>query len=300
MKKLFLNLSLINLLLLLSCALPTSAQEQTVLEKIDETGLLEVGIREDAVPFGYRDINGNLEGLCLDFIAILREKLKEKLNKKVIAIKLYKSTLYNRFELVSDRIVDLECGPNTIRELPEYRIQFSQPFFLTGTQLLVSTEKAKRINPNRNLRNVDIGVLRNTTNEQIMAEKYPLANLVPFQGATGRARGIQALRADKIDAFASDGILLVGEALIQDLRLGLDYTLVPTNPIDCEEYGLILPDNNPEWFNFINSVINTPSVTNIYQDWFGEIAPQLESIRLFCQGNRILEEVEESEEIREE
>lgn len=293
MKKLFLNLSLINLLLLLSCALPTSAQEQTVLEKIDETGLLEVGIREDAVPFGYRDINGNLEGLCLDFIAILREKLKEKLNKKVIAIKLYKSTLYNRFELVSDRIVDLECGPNTIRELPEYRIQFSQPFFLTGTQLLVSTEKAKRINPNRNLRNVEIGVLRNTTNEQIIAEKYPLANLVQFQGVTGRARGIQALRADKIDAFASDGILLVGEALIQDLRLGLDYTLVPPNPIDCEKYGLILPDNNPEWFNFINSVINTPSVTNIYQDWFGEIAPQLESIQLFCQENSISEEVEE-------
>ncbi|ACB50720.1 putative extracellular solute-binding protein, family 3 precursor [Crocosphaera subtropica ATCC 51142] len=298
MKKLVFYLSIINLFLFFIYGSLSHAQELTVLEKIDKTGLLEVGIREDAVPFGYRDINGNLEGLCLDFIAILREKLKQKLNKKVIAIKLYKSTLYNRFELASDRIVDLECGPNTIREVPEYQVQFSQPFFLTGTQLLVSIDQAKTINPDGSLENVDIGVLRNTTNEQLIAEKYPLANLVKFEGVTGRSRGIQALRGDKIDAFASDGILLVGEALIQNLRLGVDYSLVPTNPIDCEEYGLILPDNNPEWLSFINSVIQAPSAQNIYRDWFGEIAPQIESIQLFCQSKRVLEEVEESGEMR--
>ncbi|MDJ0732369.1 MAG: amino acid ABC transporter substrate-binding protein [Crocosphaera sp.] len=276
--------AIIHLFLLCFSSLPSSAQEQTVLEKIDKTGLLEVGIREDAVPFGYRDINGDLEGLCLDLIAVLREKLKQKLNKQIIAIKLYKSTLFNRFELVSDRIVDLECGPNTIRELPEYQIQFSSPFFLTGTQLLVSIDKAKSINPNGSLENVNIGVLRNTTNEQLMADKYPLANLVQFQGVTGRYRGIQALRGGKIDAFASDGILLVGEALIQNLRLGPDYTLVPNNPIDCEKYGLILPNNDPQWLSFINSVIKTPPVRNIYLDWFGELAPQIQSIQLFCQG----------------
>ena len=48
-----------------------------------ETGLLKVGIREDAVPFGYRDINGDLEGLCLDFIAVLRDKLKQELIKTI-------------------------------------------------------------------------------------------------------------------------------------------------------------------------------------------------------------------------
>lgn len=282
----------IHLLLLFSCSLPSYGQEQTVLEKIEETGLLEVGIREDAVPFGYRDINGDLEGLCLDFIALLREQLKQKLNKQVIAIKLYKSTLFNRFELVSDRIVDLECGPNTIRELPDYQIQFSSPFFLTGTQLLVRTEKSKSINPNSSLENVNIGVLRNTSNEQLMMERYPLANLVQFQGITGRYRGIQALTGGKIDAFASDGILLVGEAIIQDLRLGKDYTLVPKNPIDCEEYGFILPNNDPQWLSFINSVIQTSSARNTYIDWFGEIAPQIEAIQVFCQGNQNLEEVE--------
>lgn len=274
-----------NVFLFFLSGLPGSAQEKTVLEKIEETGLLRVGIREDAVPFGYRDVNGNLEGLCLDFIAVLREELKKKFDTQVLAIRLYKSTLFNRFELVSDRIVDIECGPNTIRELPEYEIQFSSPFFLTGTQLLVRTDKAKSIDPSGSLENVNIGVLRNTTNEQLMAEKYPRANLVEFQGVTARYRGIQALQGDKIDAFASDGILLIGEALIQNLRLGPDYTLIPSNPIDCEEYGLILPNNDPQWLTFINSVITTVSARKLYGDWFGDIAPQIESIQSFCQAN---------------
>ncbi len=273
----------ISLFLLIFSSVPSHGQEETVLERIDKTGLLRVGIREDAVPFGYRDINGNLEGLCLDFIGVLRDKLQQELNKQVIAIKLYKSTLFNRFELVSDRIVDIECGPNTIRELPQYQIQFSSPFFLTGTQLLVTKEKAKKINVNGSLENVNIGVLKNTSNEQLMAEKYPLANLVQFQGVTGRYRGIQALRGDKIDAFASDGILLVGEAIIQDLRLGLDYMLVPSYPIDCEEYGLILPNNDPEWLSFIESTIKTALARNVYLDWFGELGPQIKAVQSFCQ-----------------
>ena len=266
-----------------SFSLSVNAQEETVLERIEKTGLLRVGIREDAVPFGYRNINQELEGLCLDFIAILREKIKQKLTKKVIAVKLYKSTLFNRFELVSDRIVDLECGPNTIREVPDYNIQFS-------SQLLIKTDNQKRINPNSSLKDIKIGVLKNTSNEQLMIKKYPLANLIQFQGVTGRYRGIQAVQGGKIDAFASDGILLLGEAVVQRLRLGQEYQLIPKNPIDCEKYGLILPDNDPQWLGFIDSVIMSNSEKKIYQEWFGEITPQIDAIQSFCQGNKAVGE----------
>ncbi|MFM7715456.1 MAG: amino acid ABC transporter substrate-binding protein, partial [Microcystis sp.] len=75
-------------------ALP--AKSEMVLEKIKRTGLLEVAMREDAIPFGYRDSNNNLQGLCLDFIQLLREELKHKLNLQIISVKIYKSTLFNR------------------------------------------------------------------------------------------------------------------------------------------------------------------------------------------------------------
>lgn len=122
----------ISLLFILLFPLQSKVKSETILEEINRTGLLKVGIREDAVPFGYRDLNNNLTGLCLDFINVFHQQLKKQLNKEIILIKIYKSTLFNRFDLVSDRIIYLECGPNTIRDIPDYNVQFSNPFLLQG------------------------------------------------------------------------------------------------------------------------------------------------------------------------
>lgn len=276
----------INLIFIIVFILPLKANSETVLEQINRTGLLRVGIREDAVPFGYRDVNGDLTGLCLDFINFFREELKEKLNKEVIAIKLYKSTLFNRFDLVSDRIVDLECGPNTIRQVSDYNVQFSLPFFLTGTQFLIKRDNQTKFDPNSSLENVNIGLLRNTTNETLIRQRYPLGNIVEFQGVTGRYRGIQALQGDKIEAFASDGILLVGEAILQGLDLGKNYILVPKFPLDCEKYGLILPNNDPEWLAFVNAVIQNNESKKSFYKWFGVILPRIEEIESFCRSQK--------------
>ncbi|GBF82565.1 amino acid ABC transporter substrate-binding protein [Aphanothece sacrum] len=274
----------INLIFIFVFILPLKANSETVLEQIDRTGLLRVGIREDAVPFGYRDVNGDLVGLCLDFINFFREELKEKLNKEVIAIKLYKSTLFNRFNLVSDKIVDIECGPNTIRQIADYNVEFSAPFFLTGTQFLIKGDNQTKFDPNSSLENVNIGLLRNTTNQTLIMQNYPLANIVEFQGVTGRYRGIQSLQGDKIQAFASDGILLVGEAILQGLDLGQDYILVPKFPLDCENYGLILPNNDPEWLAFVNAVIKNNKSKESFYKWFGVVLPRIEEIESFCRS----------------
>ena len=90
---------------------------ETILEEIQRTGVLKVGVRSDAIPFGYRDNNKELRGICLDFISVLREQLKESIDREIILVKLFISTLYNRFEIVEDKIVHFECGPNTIREV---------------------------------------------------------------------------------------------------------------------------------------------------------------------------------------
>ncbi|ACK66672.1 extracellular solute-binding protein family 3 [Rippkaea orientalis PCC 8801] len=273
----------ISLLFILLFPLQSKVKSETILEEINRTGLLKVGIREDAVPFGYRDLNNNLTGLCLDFINVFHQQLKKQLNKEIILIKIYKSTLFNRFDLVSDRIIYLECGPNTIRDIPDYNVQFSNPFFITGTQLLIKANNEEKVDLESNLQDIKIGILVNTSNQQLLSTRYPLANFVEFQGVTGRYRGVQALQGDKIDGFASDGILLIGEATLQGLNLGKDYIVVPQFPLDCAKYGLIIPKNDPEWLNFVNSVIQIPQTKTTFGKWFDVILPEIESITEFCQ-----------------
>ncbi|MGI0482735.1 transporter substrate-binding domain-containing protein [Geminocystis sp. CENA526] len=249
----------------------TDVKAETVLEEINRTGLLKVGVRNDAIPFGYR-IDGALQGICVDVIRIIREDLRNKLDRDIISIQLVVSSLDNRFNIVQDKVVHFECGPNTIRKLEDYQVTFSEPFFLSGIKFIVATDKEQNL-INSDGKNFTIGLLRNTTTEVFMKSKYPQANFELFQGLRGSERGLQALKQGRIDAFADDGILLIGQSIAQRLPLGENHNfiLAPDPPFTCEKYGLILPQNDPEWENFINSSINLDQKMGIINNWFQNI-----------------------------
>ena len=266
-------------------------QSQTVIETIRETGVLKVAIREDAAPFGYVNSADNLQGFCLDFFALLEEKLKEQLPRNSLATRLLKSTLSNRFDLVEEGAIYIECGPNTIRELSSSEVTFSRPFFDTRTQFLVATEQVDAIDLDGDLANVKIGVIRDTTTEELIRERYRDALIVLFSGVTARNRGVQAVAQSKIAAMASDGILLQAEAARQDLPLD-EFTLIPAASIDCENkvfarsdrYGMII-SQDAQWQDFVNSVIVSPEFRRLFVRWFrsAESFPTDEEIdRMAC------------------
>lgn len=248
-------------------------QSQTVLENIRETGVLKVAIREDAAPFGYVNSADNLQGFCLDFFALLEEKLEEQLPRNSMATRLLKSTVSNRFNLVEEGLSDIECGPNTIRELSSTEVTFSRPFFDTRTQLLVARQ-LDAADLDGDLANIKIGVIRDTTTEELVRERYPDASIVLFSGVTARTRGVQAVAQGKIAAMASDGILLRAEAAQQDLAVD-SFTLIPAVSIDCENpvfarsdrYGMIIPQD-AQWQDFVNSVIVSPEFQRLFVQWF--------------------------------
>ncbi|MBR8826514.1 MAG: amino acid ABC transporter substrate-binding protein [Gomphosphaeria aponina SAG 52.96 = DSM 107014] len=264
---------------LLIVTLPLQTRAETVLEEIQATGLLKVGLRIDAAPFGYIDSDYHLTGVCVDFISVLEEQIKQATNREIITVRIFQSTLINRFELVEEELVHIECGPNTIREVEN--ITFSQPFFVTGTQLLVNQENAQKIDWSAGMENITIGVLANSTTQKLIESEYPAANQEIYQGVTGRVRGVEAVREGKIDAFASDGILLLGEVMIQGVSL-LDYQLIPAKPLSCEYYGMILPENDPEWENLVNFVIKNRSNEELFKSWFQVLEAYRLKNQQFC------------------
>lgn len=256
-----------------------SQAKADVLNDIKKTGVIKVAIREDAAPFGYLDSDNNLDGYCLDLIALLRDKVEAELGRDFLSIRLLKSTALNRFELVEEGFVDLECGPNTIRNDLK-NVSFSQPFLNTGIQFLIRQEDRQKIESSARLSGLNIGTIANTTTEKFVRDNYAQAQIKLFQGITGRTRGIQALQLRKIDAFASDGILLKAGA---DL-LGLsseEYVLFPDRPLTCDRYGVILPKNDRQWQSLVDALIQSKSVLNLADRWFGGEKDRVD--RNFCQ-----------------
>ena len=275
------RIKIVILSLLFPLLLPSPSLAESVLDRVKDTGVVKLAIREDASPFGYLDRAGNLQGYCLDFFALLRNKLTQELKRDVIAVRLLKSRLANRFELVERGFVDLECGPNTIRDNLTNNIGFSQPFFLTGTQFLIKDNLANILKLNNIFADLTIGLIAHTTTEEFISNKYPRAKVEKFQGITARMRGVQALQQGKIDAFISDGILLRGEADLQNLS-PQTYILIPKKPITCDYYGMIIPQNDSQWRDFVNAVIASQESEKIFTKWFENIIPYTAGKQDFC------------------
>lgn len=260
---------------------PTPQRSSSILNEIAETGVLKAGIRQDAAPFGYVNETGQWTGFCVDLLDSLTTQLQQQLGTPVQLEIIAQSTVENRFALVRSRTVNVECGPNTIQNgIPG--ITFSTPFFLTGTQFLVGTDIQAPINPLGDLTGTRIGVLAETTTEQFLQQRYPDAGAIEFAGVNGRAEGVQAAIQGEIDAFASDGILLVAEAIRQNIP-STAYTLLPSGPLSCDPYGMILPADDREWQDAVNTFIASPDARRVWDQWFSaELYPYIFLSLDFC------------------
>ena len=244
-------------------------REESILKEIQRTGVLKVAMRRDVPPFGYIDERQRWTGYCSDLAVELQQYLADKLGLDLgVELAELPSTLENRFSLIQEDTVHLECGPNTIRQDLE-GITFSNPIWVSGTRFLSQTDRQNEINPHLSLEGVRVGVLKNTTTEQFIQTNYPQAELVYFEGSQGRAEAIEAVAEGRLDTFASDSILSLAEVAQQNLPLN-NYTLQPKLPLTCDFYGLLLPNDDPQWRTTVNQFLVEPSAQQVRKKWFNQ------------------------------
>lgn len=252
-------------LLTFLCLTTFSAQAgaETVLEKIARTGELKMGSRADAVPFGFANPQGQLEGYSVDLLSLIHKKIEEKLNKK-IKLNMANVTVNNRFREVTNGNLDIVCAATTITQERLERVDFSIPFFITGAQFLIKKTDDKSFDINGTLKDKAIAYIPNTTTFDIIPQIYPTAKWVEVKN---RQEGIAKLVKGGVNAVVSDGILLIGE-LVKDGNDPRQFALTPRQPMTTELYGCILPKNDGEWKQVVDEVIASPANHDLQEQWF--------------------------------
>jgi ABC-type amino acid transport substrate-binding protein len=254
-------------------ALPPAPRNESVLAEIERTGVLKVGLRKDAAPFGFINRNQAWDGYCGDLAISLADYLTQELNlERPIEVVELTSTLQDRYTLVRDDAIQLECGPNTIRQDVE-GVAFSNPIFIGSAKFLIQTQALDRVNPNLPLTGLNLGVLSDSTTEQFVQTNYPSANIVPFSGPEGRQNAIQEVADGAIDAFVGDGILTYAQLLLEGKSMN-DFALIPELPLTCEFYGLALPSNDLQWQTMVNQYLVSAQEGEISNKWFADLYPQ--------------------------
>ena len=249
--------------LLLGTAAPVLAE--TVLEKINRTGVLIAGTRGTSIPFAFIDEKNEWIGFSIDLLEAIRARLEKKLGK---SIKLEKKevTPENRFRLVANRTIDVECASTTYTRGRDEIVDFSINFFFTGTQLLV--KKGSGIKSLADVAGKRVGTLRGTTSEKNLRAAQPKADVVIFQD---NPAAFLALEQGRIVAFANDGIPLAG--LAAKAKNPKDYEVVG-DLFSKEPYSCMVPENDSKWRAFVNhtfmELIDSGKYFELYDKWLGE------------------------------
>lgn len=251
--------------------LATPSHGEDILQKIEKDGKVTIGFREGSVPFGYMDEKGEWVGFGLDLGQEIVLALKDKFGKEIELVK-KPINPKTRIPLVVNGTVDIGIGSTTITLAREEVVDFSLPYFLTGTRLLVPKDSdikdfndlaGKRVGmgsgSTANIKGIDQAIasgLINPACEKVLFEEHN--------------KGFLALQQGKIHAYFTDASVLAGMKA-KAANPG-DWKIVGQF-LTYEPYGMILPENQGEWRDFVNAAliktIKSGKFQEIYNKWFG-------------------------------
>ncbi|TAE69552.1 MAG: hypothetical protein EAZ86_09740 [Oscillatoriales cyanobacterium] len=164
---------------------------------------IKIGVRTTAYPIGNNVRPDKAGGFC----GIFGEQLKQELASKNKQIKVQYIDVEPRYDGLNQGQVDLECGPNSLASntiSTTKDIKFSNPFHQTGVKLLLKNKLAQELmSKDKELTDIKIGVVRATNTFNLLENRSDIDEFY-----NSRDEALNALDNDKIQAFASDALII--------------------------------------------------------------------------------------------
>src|SRR5580693_559268 len=279
--------------LLATCLLTTAAGAQTgeglspTLAKIKSTHVVHLGYRESSPPFSFLDQANRPIGYSLELCEAIVDEIGVEVDDSGLRIEYVKVTSDDRIPAVVQGKIDLECGSTTANAERAKQVAFAPLMFVAGTKLMVP--KHSTISAPKDLLGKTVVVTKGTTNEQAMRavdKKFTLGlNIVT---GSDHEQSYQMLVDGKVDAFATDDILLYG--LIARHK-SQDKFRVTGDYLSYDPYGIMFRKGEPQLAAVVERTFRKLGTNHdlvpLYNKWFtarlptGErlnvaISPQLE------------------------
>jgi polar amino acid transport system substrate-binding protein/glutamate/aspartate transport system substrate-binding protein len=262
------------LLLAAGAVLALSAQAQLAdgptVKALRDSGKIRLGYREAAPPLSFKAPSGQPAGFIVEICGRAVGSLREQLKLPALEIEWVPVTAENRFDLLAARKIDLECGTTTVTLGRMERVDFSSFTFLdSGTMLVLASSGMKKL---VDVAGKKVAVVDGTTAASRLAAAIKRGafkgELVSFR--TG-PDALAALRANKVDAYANDRILLAGVAVAEGSG-GMGLALLDDD-YSVDAYALALRPDDRAFRIAVNralsQVYGLPEFGQMFQRWFG-------------------------------
>jgi glutamate/aspartate transport system substrate-binding protein len=253
--------------LVVGLSAPVAMAQTSTLEKIAASGEIVLGHRESSVPFAYLDENQQPVGysidLCMKIVEAVAAELGQDLTVKYVPV-----NPKTRIALMANGTIDLECGSTTNNLTRQQQVEYLPVTFVTGTKIL--TRKDSGINSVADLDGMAVALAQGTTNERAVLAAVEAAGIdVKVLPVRDHAEGMLSLETDRVDAYATDHILLYG--LISKSKTPEDFVVVG-DFLSFDPYALMVRRDDSA-FELVGkkalaNVFRSGEIVSIYNKWF--------------------------------
>src|SRR5215475_3299031 len=265
----------------------TSEGLSPTLADIKRMHVVRLGYRESSPPFSFLDQANRPIGYSLELCQAIVDEIGAAVDDPDLKIEYVKVTSDDRIPAVVQGKIDLECGSTTANAERSKQVAFSPLMFVAGTKLMVP--KDSTISAPKDLQGKTVVVTKGTTNEQAMHAVDKKFNLgLNIVTGSDHEQSYQMLVDGKVDAFATDDILLYG--LIARHK-SQDKFKVTGDYLSYDPYGIMFRKGDPQLAAVVERTFRKLGTNHdlvpLYNKWFvsrmptGErmnvaISPQLE------------------------
>jgi glutamate/aspartate transport system substrate-binding protein len=248
------------------------------LARIKATHTVRLGYREASLPFSYLDQANRPIGYSLELCEAIVEEIGAEVDDPALKIEYVAVTPETRIPAVLNDRIDLECGSTTANAERARRVAFSSLIFVAGTKLMVS--KAARVSGITDLKGKTIVVTKGTTNEQAIHaadKKFSLG--LKIVTADDHEQAYQMLADGKVDAFATDDVLLYGLIARHKAQARMK---VVGDFLSYEPYGLMFRKGDRQLAAVVERTFRKLATENdllpLYRKWFMQRLPSGEKL----------------------
>ena len=262
----------------LTASLVLAEDPTGTLKKIIDNRTIRLGYQKDLAPFSSAGADGKPRGYSIDLCHRVVAGIRSDYSMVALDIEWVELTLTNRFQLVADGTIDLECGATAVTLSRHKLVDFSAMTWIdSGTFLM---RRGQRIKAIADLVGKRVAVFKGATTDKALREALLAQTLAGGQVTTqivlvkDRKEGMEALENGAVDALAGDRTILASfarNARDPEQLVVADYQFM------YQPYALPLRRNDADFKFAVNTVLanlyHGGEVLKIYRRWFGDLTP---------------------------
>ena len=227
------------------------------LQKIKDTGVINIGLEGTYPPFSFVDENGKLTG----FEVQLSEALAKELGVKV---KLQSTPWAGILAALESKRLDVVVNQVTISDERKKKYDFSKPYTVSGIQAVVAKKNADSIKQASDLAGEKVGMGLGTNYEQWLKDNVPTAVVKTYDDDPTK---YQDLRVGRIDA------ILVDRLAAFDLINKTNETLaLAGEAFSRQEAGIAVRKGEPELLKALDDALDKlradGTLAKLSKQWF--------------------------------